>query len=48
MRKYRNKYNEEEVKLIYQEWEKTYSKYKVECFSGIKEVIKTKIISTHY
>ncbi len=32
---------DEELKLINKEWEKTYSKYPINCFSNIKEIIRT-------
>lgn len=33
--------SEEEVLKIIKEWESTFSKYKVKCFDGIKDVIRT-------
>ena len=33
--------SEEEVNKIMKEWESTFSKYKVKCFDGIKDVIKS-------
>ena len=33
--------SEEEVVKIMKEWESTFSKYKVKCFDGIKDVIRT-------